>query len=237
MGLTAPVANAAEPAPTGRTTKASVEASCAEPGAGEVRCFALRRTDVVSEKGVQPNAATPSGWGATALQDAYDLPAGGGAGQTIAIVDAYDDPTAEEDLAVYRAQYGLPACTTDNGCFKKIDQRGGTDYPEPDSGWAGEISLDLDMVSAAAPNARILLVEADSASFEDMGDSVDQAVAQGAKYVSNSYGSNYSSAPGSGEDPSETTDLDAHYNHPGVAVVASSGDSAYGVAYPRPPST
>ncbi|WP_327178185.1 carboxypeptidase regulatory-like domain-containing protein [Streptomyces sp. NBC_01335] len=232
MGLTAPVANAAEPAPTGRTTKASVEASCAEPGAGEVRCFALRRTDVVSEKGVQPNAATPSGWGATALQDAYDLPAGGGAGQTIAIVDAYDDPTAEEDLAVYRAQYGLPACTTDNGCFKKIDQRGGTDYPEPDSGWAGEISLDLDMVSAAAPNARILLVEADSASFEDMGDSVDQAVAQGAKYVSNSYGSNYSSAPGSGEDPSETTDLDAHYNHPGVAVVASSGDSAYGVAYP-----
>ncbi|MFJ2094805.1 carboxypeptidase regulatory-like domain-containing protein [Streptomyces sp. NPDC087901] len=209
-----------------------MEASCAEPGPGEVRCFALRRTDVTPREGVQPNAATPSGWGATALQGAYNLPADGGAGQTIAIVDAYDDPTAEEDLAVYRAQYGLPACTTDNGCFKKVDQRGGTDYPAPNSGWAGEISLDLDMVSAAAPFAKIVLVEADSASFEDMGASVDQAVAQGAKYVSNSYGTGYSSDPGSGEDPSETTEFDAHYNHPGVAVVASSGDSAYGVSYP-----
>ncbi|MFJ1547572.1 carboxypeptidase regulatory-like domain-containing protein [Streptomyces sp. NPDC088246] len=127
---------------------------------------------------------------------------------------------------------GLPACTTANGCFKKVDQRGGTDYPAPDSGWAGEISLDLDMVSAAAPYADIVLVEADSASFEDIGASVDQAVAQGAKFISNSYGTGYTSTPGSGEDPSETTEFDAHYNHPGVAVVASSGDDAYGVAYP-----
>ncbi|MBO0512618.1 carboxypeptidase regulatory-like domain-containing protein [Streptomyces beijiangensis] len=232
MGLAAPAASAAASANTDVNTKPSVEASCAEPAAGEVRCFALRRTDVAGKEGVQPNAATPSGWGATALQGAYNLPADGGAGQTIAIVDAYDDPTAEEDLAVYRAQYGLSACTTDNGCFKKVDQRGGTDYPAADSGWAGEISLDLDMVSAAAPYAKIVLVEADSASFEDMGASVDQAVAQGAKFVSNSYGTGYDSTPGSGEDPSETTEFDAHYNHPGVAVVASSGDSAYGVSYP-----
>ncbi|MEV5986628.1 carboxypeptidase regulatory-like domain-containing protein [Streptomyces sp. NPDC052051] len=194
--------------------------------------MALRRTDVKGAKGVQPHADTPSGFGPADLQGAYNLPANGGAGQTVAIVDAYDDPSAEADLAVYRQQYGLPACTTDNGCFKKIDQRGGTDYPSPDAGWAGEISLDLDMVSAAAPNANILLVEADSASFEDLGAAVDQAVAQGAKYVSNSYGTGYDSSPGSGEDPSETTDLDAHYNHPGVAVVASSGDSDYGVSYP-----
>ncbi|MEV6162672.1 carboxypeptidase regulatory-like domain-containing protein [Streptomyces sp. NPDC052052] len=232
MGLTAPAANAAPAAASESTAKPSVEASCAEPGPGEVSCFALRRTDVTPTEGVQPSATTPSGWGATALQDAYNLPADGGAGQTIAIVDAYDDPTAEEDLAVYRAQYGLPACTTANGCFKKVDQRGGTDYPAPNSGWAGEISLDLDMVSAAAPYADIVLVEADSASFEDIGASVDQAVAQGAKYISNSYGTGYTSTPGSGEDPSETTDFDAHYNHPGVAVVASSGDDAYGVAYP-----
>ncbi len=232
LGLTAPAANAAAPAGSDLDTKPSVEASCAEPAPGEVRCFALRRTDVAAKEGVQPNAATPSGWGATDLQSAYNLPANGGAGQTIAIVDAYDDPTAEEDLAVYRAQYGLSACTTDNGCFKKVDQRGGTDYPTPNSGWAGEISLDLDMVSAAAPYAKIVLVEADSASFEDMGAAVDQAVVQGAKYVSNSYGTGYTSDPGSGEDPSETTDFDAHYNHPGVAVVASSGDSAYGVSYP-----
>lgn len=232
LGLTAPAASAATSAHTDKNTKPSVEASCAEPGPGEVSCFALRRTDVTPKEGVQPSGTSPSGWGATALQDAYNLPAGGGAGQTIAIVDAYDDPTAEEDLAVYRAQYGLPACTADNGCFKKVDQRGGTDYPAADSGWAGEISLDLDMVSAAAPYANIVLVEADSASFEDIGASVDQAVAQGAKFISNSYGTNYTSTPGSGEDPSETTDFDAHYNHPGVAVVASSGDGAYGVAYP-----
>ncbi|MET8242706.1 carboxypeptidase regulatory-like domain-containing protein [Streptomyces sp. NPDC005245] len=229
LGLTAPAANAAT---SGTTAKPSVEASCAEPGPGEVSCFALRRTDVTSTEGVLPSDTTPSGWGATALQDAYNLPTDGGAGQTIAIVDAYDDPAAEADLAIYRAQYGLPACTTANGCFKKVDQRGGTDYPAADSGWAGEISLDLDMVSAAAPYANIVLVEADSASFEDIGASVDQAVAQGAKYVSNSYGTGYSSTPGSGEDPSETTEFDAHYNHPGVAVVASSGDDAYGVAYP-----
>jgi subtilase family serine protease len=73
--------------------------------------------------------------------------------QTIAIVDALDDPTAEADLAVYRAQYGLSACTSANGCFRKVDQRGGTAYPRPDKGWAGEIALDLDMVSAAAPHA------------------------------------------------------------------------------------
>ncbi|MFF3468390.1 carboxypeptidase regulatory-like domain-containing protein [Streptomyces sp. NPDC002619] len=174
----------------------------------------------------------PAGFGAVDLQNAYNLSADGGAGQTIAIVDAFDDPTAEADLAVYRAQFGLPACTTANGCFRKVSQRGGTDYPAPDAGWAGEISLDLDMVSAAAPLAHILLVEADSPSFTNLGASVNEAVALGAKYVSNSYGTGYTTAPGSGEPPTETTDLDPFYNHPGVAVVASSGDSGFGVSYP-----
>lgn len=209
-----------------------VEQVCSTPKKGEFSCMALRRTDVKGIKGIQPMASTPSGFGAADLQSAYNLPANGGAGQTIAIVDAYDDPTAEADLAVYRQQYGLPPCTTDNGCFKKIDQHGGTNYPSPDPDWSGEISLDLDMVSAAAPNAHILLVEADSAYFDDMAAAVDQAVAQGAKYVSNSYGTGYTSAPGSGEDPSETTEYDPHYNHPGVAMVASSGDDDYGVSYP-----
>ncbi|MDX6355029.1 MAG: hypothetical protein QOF98_1932, partial [Streptomyces sp.] len=206
--------------------------ACSAPDKGEFSCFALRRTDVTPALGLRALTALPSGYGPADLQSAYNLPVDGGAGQTIAIVDAYDDPTAEADLAVYRQQYGLSPCTTDNGCFSKVDQRGGTNYPTPDSGWAGEISLDLDMVSAAAPNAHILLVEADEPSAEALGASVDEAVALGAKFVSNSYGTSYTATPGSGEDPSDTTELDAYYNHPGVAVVASSGDSAYGVAYP-----
>lgn len=212
--------------------KTSVEQVCNAPQAGEVGCFAMRRTDVGEAEGVLPAAATPRGWGASDLQSAYNLPSDGGAGRTVAIVAAYDAPTAEADLAVYRAQYGLPECTTANGCFRKVDQRGGTNYPAAHAGWAGEISLDLDMVSAAAPGAHILLVEADSTTFEDIGVAVDQAVALGAKYVSNSYGTLYNSVPGSGEAPSEVTVLDAHYNHPGVAMVAASGDSGYGVSYP-----
>jgi hypothetical protein len=226
------VAQAETPTPPATPGKVSVSPACETPKAGYVGCFALHRDDIKSVKGVLPNAEPPAGYGPADLLSAYSLPAGGGAGATVAIVDAFDDPTAEADLAVYRQQFGLPACTTDNGCFKKIDQRGGTDYPDPDAGWAGEISLDLDMVSAIAPNAKILLIESDTNAFEDMGAAVDEAVASGAKYVSNSYGSGYTSAPGSGEDPSEVTELDQYYNHPGVAVVASTGDLDYGVAYP-----
>jgi N-acetylneuraminic acid mutarotase len=220
---TGPVAGTAEP---------SVVAACPTPKKGQSTCFALRRTDVPASHGLRPMAALPSGYGPADLRSAYSLPADGGAGATVAIVDAYDNPNAESDLAVYRQQYGLPACTTANGCFRKVDEHGGTSYPAPDAGWAGEIALDLDMVSAVAPQAHILLVEADSSYNSDLGASVDEAVALGAKFVSNSYGSGYSTQPGSGEDPSEATSLDPYYNHPGVAVVASSGDSKFGVSYP-----
>ncbi|MFJ4922961.1 carboxypeptidase regulatory-like domain-containing protein [Streptomyces sp. NPDC088725] len=239
LGVQLPAEAAAPAAPSASHTspKAArdhvpLERACSAPEKGEASCFALRRTDVKAVKGVMPHSVDPSGYGAGDVQDAYSLPADGGAGETVAIVDAYDDPTADADLAVYRAQYGLPACTAANGCLTKVDQRGGTDYPSPDPDWAGEISLDLDMVSAAAPSAHILLVEADSPGFEDLGNAVETAVALGAKYVSNSYGTQYDSSPGSGEDPAETTTYDAYYNHPGVAVVASSGDDDYGVAYP-----
>src|SRR3569833_2435118 len=222
-------ANANPVAPSG---KASVLCVCGTAKKGEFACYALRRDDIKGAKGVLPNATDTAGYGPGQLTDAYDLPADGGAGATVAIVDAYDNPNAEADLAVYRAQYGLPPCTTANGCFKKIDQRGGTSYPAPNQSWSGEISLDVDMVSAVAPLAKILLVEADTPSFANMGAAVDQAVAQGAKYVSNSYGSGYDASPGSGEDPTEVTDLDQYYNHPGVAMVASSGDDDFGVSYP-----
>ncbi|WP_431949010.1 Kelch repeat-containing protein [Actinacidiphila sp. bgisy167] len=216
---TAPT-SAAHPAQGG------VEPFCGAPKPHEFTCFGLRRTDVPARKATA--AQDPEGFGPADLRDAYGLTADGGAGATIAVVDAFDNPNAEADLAVYRAQYGLPACTTANGCFTKVDQRGGTDYPDFDAGWAGEISLDLDMVSAVAPKARIVLVEADAADAENLGAAVDQAVALGAKYVSNSYGSNYAYF---GEDPGESA-ADVHYDHPGVAVVASSGDYRYGVSYP-----
>ncbi|MFI5634118.1 carboxypeptidase regulatory-like domain-containing protein [Streptomyces sp. NPDC051664] len=231
VGLQLPTAAPAVGAPTAKAAATAVR-QCGDPKPGQFACMAMRRTDVAARRGVQPLSAIPAGFGADDLASAYALPADGGAGQTIAIVDAFDDPTVEADLAVYRQQYGLPACTTANGCFTKVDQRGGTNYPSADPGWAGEISLDVDMVSAAAPNAHILLIEADSPGFADLGAAVDQAVALGAKYVSNSYGTQYDSTPGSGEDPSELTAMDPYYNHPGVAVVASSGDSSYGVAYP-----
>ncbi|WP_406841648.1 carboxypeptidase regulatory-like domain-containing protein (plasmid) [Streptomyces sp. AHU1] len=194
----------------------------------QLTCFGLRRTDITPRKGLRTADDAPQGFGPADLLNAYDLPADGGVGKTIAIVDAFDNPSAEADLAVYRAQYGLPPCTTANGCFTKVDQRGRTDYPASEPGWATEISLDLDMVSAVAPKARLLLVEADEASIEDLGSAVDQAVALGAGYVSNSYGSDYLYAP---EDPAESA-ADVHYDHPGVAIVASSGDERYGVAYP-----
>ena len=218
--------------PAAGGAKVSFTAACGTAKKDEFACFALRRDDIKATKGIRPLVDLPAGYGPGDLRSAYALPANGGAGATVAIVDAFDDPSAEADLAIYRQQYGLPPCTTANGCFTKSDQRGGTAYPAPDSGWAGEISLDLDMVSAVAPNAHVLLVESDTASFADMAAAVDQAVAAGAKYVSNSYGSGYDATPGSGEDPTELTDLDVHYNHPGVAMVASSGDGDYGVSYP-----
>ncbi|MBM9507110.1 putative Ig domain-containing protein [Actinacidiphila acididurans] len=226
VATAAPSVAAAPAAATGGAAASPVQtkALCDTPAQpGYMACLALARTDVVHHFGVTPNA-TPSGYGPTDLRSAYALPSSAGAGATVAIVDAQDDPSAEADLGTYRSQYGLPACTTANGCFKKVDQNGGTSYPSADSGWAGEISLDLDMVSAICPQCHILLVEATSASMSDLGTSVNRAVTMGAKYVSNSYGGSESS--------SDTSYDSSYFNHPGVAITVSSGDSGYGTEYP-----
>jgi hypothetical protein len=211
------------PAVAATTTPGNVARSCAQVAKpGVMACFALRRTDVASHFSVTPNA-TPAGLGAADLQSAYALSTSTGGGRTVAIVDAYDDPNAESDLATYRSQYGLPACTTANGCFKKVNQNGAASpLPAGDTGWAGEISLDLDMVSAACPSCHILLVEANSASDIDLYTAVDYAAAN-AKYVSNSWG---------GPEYSGQTTDDSHFNHPGVAITVSSGDSGNGAEYP-----
>ena len=163
----------------------------------------------------------PQGYGPVDLQTAYSLTAlsaNKGVGRTVAIVDSFDDPNAESDLGIYRSTYGLSPCTTANGCFKKINQTGGTTYPSPDAGWAFEISMDLDMVSAIAPNAHILLVEANDDSPDSLGAAVNEAVAQGANIVSNSYGT---------DGDSGMSGFDHYYNHPGVAILASSGDGGW----------
>jgi hypothetical protein len=170
---------------------------------------------------VSPHTA-PSGYAPVDLQAAYSLPsATGGFGSTIAIVDAFDAPNAAADLAVYRSQFGLPPCGS--GCFTKVNQSGASTMPAVDAGWAAEISLDLDMVSAACPNCRVLLVEANSSSVNDLGKAVDTAVRMGATAVSNSYGS---------PEFANESAFDVHYNHPGVTITVSSGDASYGVRYP-----
>jgi len=164
------------------------------------------------------------GYAPADLRSAYDLPsATAGSGQTVAVVDAFDDPSAESDLATYRSHYGISACTTANGCFRKVNQSGGSSYPSPEPGWAVEISLDLDMASAACPKCHILLVEASNNENASLYDAEDEAVALGATEISDSWG-----GP---EEAGETAD-DVYLHHAGVVITAAAGDEGYAVEYP-----
>jgi subtilase family serine protease len=195
---------------------------CGAVPAGSARCHARVVTDAKGDPAVTP---APNGYGATDLQAAYGLPsATSGSGQTIAIVDAYDDPTAAADLTTYRSTMGLTACAA--GCFTKVNQNGSTTgLPRANGGWAQEISLDLDMASAICPNCRILLVEANSAQFTDLAAAEDRAAALGATVISNSYGGSEFSSEGS-------TTYNSHFDHPGIPITVSSGDNGYGVEFP-----
>jgi subtilase family serine protease len=183
-------------------------ASC--PVAVNIRIPALRNPHVPAQKlpGLHPDQ----------LAAAYGFPSNA-TGMTVAIVDAYDNRQAEKDLGKYRAEFGLVACTTQNGCFRKVNQRGNADkYPHANRAWSQEISLDVEMVSAVCPRCPILLVEADTPAIDDLAASVDTAVRLGARVVSNSY----YAAEWSGEAAE-----DVHYHHPGVAITASSGDRTF----------
>lgn len=195
-------------------------AKTTKPGA--VACDAY----VVVNAQNQPLAtATPSGFGPASLQSAYNLPsATAGSGKTIAIVDAYRDPTAESDMNSYRSTYGLPSCTKASGCFTEVNQTGGTSLPATNASWGQEISLDLDMASATCPRCNILLVDATSPTTANLGTGVNTAASRGAIAISNSYGGSESSSDASYDS--------SYYNHPGVAITASSGDNGYGVEYP-----
>ena len=187
------------------------------PGPSDAaRCHAHVLTD---GKGSPMVSTAPQGYGPAQFQTAYGL-AGKTSTQTIGIVDAYDDPYAESDLNTYSAAYGLPACTTANGCFRKVVQQGRK--VRFDTGWALEISLDVQSAHAACPTCRILLVEATTNSFSNLLSAEDYAVAN-ADVVSNSWG---------GSEFSGETSYDSHFNHPGTPITVSSGDNGYGVEYP-----
>jgi subtilase family serine protease len=174
---------------------------------------------------VRPAATTsPTGLSPATIKSVYAFSTSStaGAGKTIAIVDAYDDPTAESDLNVFSSQFGLPACTTANGCFHKVNQTGGSAYPRKDAGWALEISLDVQWAHAIAPGAHILLVEASSNSFTNLLAAEDYAKGH-AQYVSNSWGA--------GEFSGENS-YDSHFSQSGVSFFVSSGDAGLPAEYP-----
>ena len=195
--------------------------------ASTARCFAKVVTDARGNiKDGMPNVGrnvAPSGYGPADLRSAYNITGSGSSLFTIAIVDAYGYDNAEADLAVYRSQFGVPPCTTANGCFRKVNQNGQQgNYPRMDTGWAQESALDLDMASAMCPNCKLILVEASTNSFSNIMAAVNTAANLGANAISNSYGGGET-----GTGPYESA-----YNHPGIAITVSSGDAGYGVEFP-----
>jgi IPT/TIG domain/FG-GAP repeat len=162
------------------------------------------------------------------LQSAYRIPTSGGEDQTIALVDAFGYEAAEADLNKYRLRYGLGECTRANGCFRKVNQAGEeANYPPRQRGWEAESALDIEMASAACPHCHILLVEASTSLFE----AVETAARLGATEVSNSYGfPEWECATEEfreGLKPEYCLRYSHYYDHPGVLVTASTGDSGY----------
>lgn len=227
LGFTALNASSANPLIERSGNSYHVAACGRSLPAGVWRCFAHIKTDargniIDGKPNLLANAA-PAGLGAPDLRSAYKVTATGAPSTTIGIVDAYGYTDAEVDMNVYRKQFGLPACTTNNGCFRKVNQNGVQgSYPRQDTGWSQETALDLDMASAMCPNCKILLVEANTATGQDLSSGVNTAARLGAKVISNSYGGSELG----------TQNLENSYNHSGVAITASSGDSGYGVQFP-----
>jgi subtilase family serine protease len=193
---------------------------CATATAGHAACFAKV---LVNKAGAVPNATAPLASALTPAQvrAAYGLNAASSGGRTVAIVDAYGYPNLQRDLGIYRAQYGLPACTTANGCLKVMNQTGGTSLPRTNVGWAQEQALDLDAVSATCPDCKIVMVQATNNSLANLATAVNRAALQpGVVAISNSYGGGDSAENGA-------------YNHPGIAITASTGDAGFkGGSYP-----
>lgn len=208
---------------------------CGPPKSKSARCNA----QVVTDDSLKPLASSqPPTTALTPLQLhlAYNLPCTPGGqvqgqcptpttfGPIIAVIDAYSTPTLESDLNTFRAAFGLPLCTQSNGCLQIVDENGGTNLPTTvDQNWSLEADLDVQTIHAMCQTCKILFIEANSPSMLDLATAVTTAAKMGAKAISNSYGA----AEFSGENY-----YDSYYNHPGIAVTASSGDSGFGTNYP-----
>ncbi len=177
------------------------------------------------------SSSSPTGLPPSAIAGVYGLtglaPGGAGAGQIIAIVDAYHDPGALSDLNTFDGRYGyapLSACSSlgqSGPCFDQVFAQGST--PKTNSGWALEESLDIEWAHAEAPAAKIVLVEAASNSNANLFGAVTYANNLGATEVSMSWG---------GSESSSETSFDADMTHPGTLYTASAGDSGHGAEYP-----
>ncbi|HTU70430.1 MAG TPA: S8 family serine peptidase [Candidatus Baltobacteraceae bacterium] len=188
---------------------------------GSGSCNAIRRLDIVPALNLLP--ALIAGYQPQDLWGAYDVPWQKGAGQTIGIVVAMNNPNAASDLAVYRSTMGLPPCTVASGCLRFAAQNGSSSLPAGDENWGQEMSIDLDMASAICPNCNLLVVEANSSDIENLTASVSTAISLGATVVSNSYTTPETAAVAA-DNPK--------WNHPGVPIVVGAGDNGYGVGWP-----
>ena len=234
------LSNTAYPAPSLAARGLSRRGVCSRPSKAAASCHAQIITRLSDNK---PMAATTygSGYGPGDLQSAYALPAAAGGtfawnGQTVAVVDAYDNPNAAGDLLAYRKQFHLPLCPVAGstpsaaeqiGClFTTVNETGGqSPLPSASYGWGQEIDLDIEMASAVCPDCKVLLVEAATSSYTDLGAAENRAAAMHANAISNSYG-----GP---EFRGETlAAYNGYYNHPGIAITVSSGDSGYGAEFP-----
>jgi hypothetical protein len=245
----APLAAAASSAPEVALSPANnrVEALCPAPLPGDAGCLGLRlvskspmsvpgaralphagrggassASPALAEGSPATEFITPRAGGLTPseLLTAYSLPNSPAAEstQTIGIVDAYDDPNAEADLGKYDTQFGVRECTVANGCFRKVNGQGEpSPLPAANASWTGEISTDIETAHGVCPNCKILLVEATNTSFPSLEEAEETAARLRATEISNSFGS-------TGKEPSRDSSA---FNHPGIVVTASSGDSGY----------
>ncbi len=224
---------------------------CGTPALGNAACDAIRHVVTSPDKGGHKpgggGTATPVSYDAGQLQNAYGMTsaaANDGSGVTVAVVDAYNDPNAYNDLVTYRTSTqenlgGIAQCkvgttlsdpSATEPCFAQVNQSGAASpLPQGNTSWGQEISLDLDMVSAICPKCNILLVEANSSNLSDLGTAVNTAASFGPASIGNSYGA--------GEFSTEASDASLYYNHPGIAVTVAAGDNGYGVEFPAAASS